>query len=249
MWADLRDLRKQLSSQRRSAAGSSRCGTCRRSSEHADRLLHPRRLRRVVGSQGERLHALLGRPRRHPGDVLDRLVRSVSEGDGRVLRRDGGSEPSAAAARDRPVEPRRDARRRDLDARRRLRRAVALGRARGTSRSSWRSSTAGSARTATAPSGWAPAGKPVRIFVMGGGSGRKTAAGKLDHGGHWRDEDEWPLARARPTTYYLHGDGSLTPDAACGRRRAAALHVRPGAPGADDRRALLLGRRAAGRAR
>jgi putative CocE/NonD family hydrolase len=50
---------------------------------------------------------------------------------------------------------------------------------------------------------------PVRIFVMGGGSGRRTELGKLDHGGYWRDEQEWPLARAVPTTYYLHGDGSL----------------------------------------
>ncbi len=45
---------------------------------------------------------------------------------------------------------------------------------------------------------------------MGGGSGRKTAAGKLDHGGRWRDEQEWPLARAVETPYYLHGDGSLS---------------------------------------
>jgi predicted acyl esterase len=50
---------------------------------------------------------------------------------------------------------------------------------------------------------------PVRIFVMGGGSGRKTPEGKLDHGGRWRDEHEWPLARRVETTYYLHGDGSL----------------------------------------
>jgi putative CocE/NonD family hydrolase len=50
---------------------------------------------------------------------------------------------------------------------------------------------------------------PVRIFVMGGGSGRKTAAGKLDHGGRWRDEQEWPLARTRPETWFLNPDGSL----------------------------------------
>ncbi|MBI5877893.1 MAG: CocE/NonD family hydrolase [Chloroflexi bacterium] len=54
---------------------------------------------------------------------------------------------------------------------------------------------------------------PVRLFVMGGGSGRKTALGKLDHGGRWRDEQEWPLARMRPATYYLHGDGALSTDA------------------------------------
>src|SRR5262249_56154702 len=50
---------------------------------------------------------------------------------------------------------------------------------------------------------------PVRIFVMGGGSGRKTELGKLDHGGRWRGEQEWPLARAVPTAYYLHPDGGL----------------------------------------
>ena len=47
---------------------------------------------------------------------------------------------------------------------------------------------------------------------MGGGSGRKTAGGKLDHGGRWRDEHEWPLARAVQTDYYLHADGSLGPE-------------------------------------
>ena len=61
----------------------------------------------------------------------------------------------------------------------------------------------------TGGAGWAPDGKPVRIFVMGGGSGRKTELGKLDHGGHWRDESEWPLARAQATSLYLQDDGSL----------------------------------------
>ncbi len=50
---------------------------------------------------------------------------------------------------------------------------------------------------------------PVRLFVMGGGSGQRTPAGRLLHGGCWRDESEWPLARTRFTPYYLHGDGSL----------------------------------------
>jgi len=51
---------------------------------------------------------------------------------------------------------------------------------------------------------------PVRIFVMGGGSGRKTALGKLDHSGRWRDEQEWPLARTEQQTWYLGADGSLS---------------------------------------
>jgi uncharacterized protein len=51
-------------------------------------------------------------------------------------------------------------------------------------------------------------GPPVRLFVMGEN--------------RWRDEDDWPLARAKPTAYYLrsggrantrHGDGALSTDA------------------------------------
>jgi uncharacterized protein len=57
---------------------------------------------------------------------------------------------------------------------------------------------------------------PVRIFLMGGGSGRKTAEGKLDHGGRWRDEQEWPLARAVQTPYYLRADGGLSTEAPAG---------------------------------
>jgi putative CocE/NonD family hydrolase len=51
---------------------------------------------------------------------------------------------------------------------------------------------------------------PVRIFVMGGGTGRRTAEGRLDHGGSWRDEQAWPLARTAPTAMYLHRDGALS---------------------------------------
>jgi uncharacterized protein len=51
---------------------------------------------------------------------------------------------------------------------------------------------------------------PVQIFVMGGGTGRKTRAGHLDHGGYWRAEQEWPLARTLLAAYYLQTDGSLT---------------------------------------
>jgi len=49
----------------------------------------------------------------------------------------------------------------------------------------------------------------VRIFVMGGGTGRKNAAGRLDHGGRWRAEKNWPLPNTKWTPYYLHADGSL----------------------------------------
>lgn len=52
---------------------------------------------------------------------------------------------------------------------------------------------------------------PVRLFVMGGGSGRKNAAGRLEHGGRWRAEKDWPIPDARNTPYYLHTDGLLSP--------------------------------------
>jgi putative CocE/NonD family hydrolase len=50
----------------------------------------------------------------------------------------------------------------------------------------------------------------VRLFVMGGGTGRKNAAGRLDHGGKWRAERDWPLPDTQWTPYYLHGDGGLS---------------------------------------
>ena len=53
---------------------------------------------------------------------------------------------------------------------------------------------------------------PVRIFVMGGGDGHRDRNGHLEHGGQWRTEREWPLARAHETTYYLHPGGGLSPD-------------------------------------
>lgn len=52
---------------------------------------------------------------------------------------------------------------------------------------------------------------PVRIYVMGGGDGHKTPQGRIFVGGHWRDEQEWPLARTQYTPYYLHTNGRLSP--------------------------------------
>ncbi|HUX85556.1 MAG TPA: CocE/NonD family hydrolase, partial [Chloroflexota bacterium] len=50
---------------------------------------------------------------------------------------------------------------------------------------------------------------PVRIFIMGTGDGRKTVEGRLNHGGSWRAENEWPLARTQWTRFYLHPEGGL----------------------------------------
>jgi putative CocE/NonD family hydrolase len=34
----------------------------------------------------------------------------------------------------------------------------------------------------------------------------------MEHGGRWRAEQEWPLARTQYTPYYLHADGALSPE-------------------------------------
>lgn len=56
----------------------------------------------------------------------------------------------------------------------------------------------------------APFATPVRIFVMGTGDGHKTDKGQLYHGGFWRDEHEWPLARTQYTEFYLQPNGGLS---------------------------------------
>ncbi len=65
---------------------------------------------------------------------------------------------------------------------------------------------------------------PVRVFVMGGGSGRRTPAGHLDHGGRWIAAADWPLPEAAPTAFHLHRDGGLRPDAAA--EGAAPIYFR-----------------------
>ena len=52
---------------------------------------------------------------------------------------------------------------------------------------------------------------PVQVFVMGGGSGRRNGAGRLDHGGRWCSADDWPLPGTQWTPFYLHADRGLRP--------------------------------------
>lgn len=54
---------------------------------------------------------------------------------------------------------------------------------------------------------------PVLLYVMGTGDDRRSTSGRLRHGGSWRAEREWPLARTRAETLYLRGDGSLADSA------------------------------------
>ena len=70
-------------------------------------------------------------------------------------------------------------------------------------------------------------GPPISIFVMGGGGGKVQEGGvrgidrRLAHGGHWRDEPEWPIARAADHTLYLGGGGALSADGSDGDTETA----------------------------
>jgi putative CocE/NonD family hydrolase len=62
----------------------------------------------------------------------------------------------------------------------------------------------------------AAAEKPVKIFVMGRNE--------------WREEEDWPLARAKTTKYYLHSGGAANTSSGDGTLNTAA----PGAEKADQ---------------
>ena len=51
---------------------------------------------------------------------------------------------------------------------------------------------------------------PVKLFVMGGGSGRRNPEGRIDHGGKWVDEQAWPPERVSETSLYLHADRRMS---------------------------------------
>ena len=51
---------------------------------------------------------------------------------------------------------------------------------------------------------------PVLLYIMGTGNDRRSGGGRLQHGGSWRPEKAWPLARAVATPYFFHADGSLS---------------------------------------
>jgi uncharacterized protein len=57
----------------------------------------------------------------------------------------------------------------------------------------------------------------VKVFIMGGGNGRKDAAGRMFHGGRWVEAANWPLPGTESVKFYLR-DGQLSresPPAGC----------------------------------
>lgn len=53
--------------------------------------------------------------------------------------------------------------------------------------------------------------QPVRLFVMGGGTGDRDAAGRLQHGGNWISFDAWPPSQSSEQAWHLQADGTLSP--------------------------------------
>jgi putative CocE/NonD family hydrolase len=70
----------------------------------------------------------------------------------------------------------------------------------------------------------------VRIFVMGGGSGRRNAAGRLEHGGRWITAADWPPPGVQFTAFHLHGDGRLDRDAPPANAAALSYDFDPSRP-------------------
>lgn len=58
----------------------------------------------------------------------------------------------------------------------------------------------------------APTTPAVRLFLMGGGSGRRTEARLLDHGGQWISAEAWPLPGTSFQRWYCHANGGLSPE-------------------------------------
>ena len=71
---------------------------------------------------------------------------------------------------------------------------------------------------------------PVKLFVMGGGSGRKNQESRLEHGGEWRNENEWPLARALESRFYLNPNGRLSQQITKGPQEPSSYQFNPDHP-------------------
>ncbi len=68
---------------------------------------------------------------------------------------------------------------------------------------------------------------PVRYFRMGGGSGRRTAEGRLDHGGVWIGAGSWPPPEVSDQALYLTAAGGLSPQPPSGPDESLAFRYDP----------------------
>lgn len=70
----------------------------------------------------------------------------------------------------------------------------------------------------------------IDVFLMGGGSGCKNAAGRLEHGGRWLKSRCWPLAGSQVLNLYLTPQGALSPSAPVGAPTSLSYYCDPAHP-------------------
>ena len=70
-------------------------------------------------------------------------------------------------------------------------------------------------------------GLPIKVFVMGGGDGRKGARGRLNHGGAWHTGDVWPPKETKMTKFYLRGSRTLSEKAPVAKQSSTSYTYDP----------------------
>lgn len=64
----------------------------------------------------------------------------------------------------------------------------------------------------------------VSFFVMGGGSGRKNADGRMEHGGYWKFADKYPLPGSQMKRFYLQSGKTLNAEKEATEQALAYTH-------------------------
>ena len=227
----------------RGSAASSRCATCRRSTQTLEDYCTRGAYDECWARKENDFTRFWHEHADIPATMIDRLVRRLPARRHRVLRGDGGEEHVAAAADRRAVEPRRHARRRDLHARRRLRRRHRVWGVRRYFEEQlaffdrWlKDDATGLRRTRRRcrSSSWAAA----RAAGRRSASSTTAAAGATSTSGRSRARSRRPFYLARRRLALAAGAGRPAPS-------RGAFTYDPDASRADDRRPLLRGRRAA----
>ena len=72
--------------------------------------------------------------------------------------------------------------------------------------------------------------KEVRLFTMGKGNGLKNIDGRLNHGGYWREEREWPLNQTQYVNFYLQPDGTLHANSPSEKHSSTTYSFNPNDP-------------------
>jgi len=70
-------------------------------------------------------------------------------------------------------------------------------------------------------------GKPIKVFVMGGGDGRRGKGGRLNHGGAWHTGGIWPPREAKPTKFFLQSGGKLSTEMAADQKASTSYTYDP----------------------